>query len=64
MTTADLIAKVEALPRHSISGYEWECGECGMEFVTGDYTDSQGNVCDHLALLDRELVLRLLRDPA
>ena len=53
-------AAIEALPIHSIGGYEWECANCEYDWQSGMERDALGNVCDHETLIDRELVLRLL----
>lgn len=71
MKLDELRAKVEALPVHSISGYEWECDNCQYRYFDSDPPpikgyegtyDSAGNPCDHGSLLDRDLVLAALRE--
>jgi hypothetical protein len=65
VTLDEVIAAIEALPVHEISGYEWECDECHWDFKRADgetNVDSQGNPCDHRDLLDRKLVLAILKD--
>jgi hypothetical protein len=52
-------AAIDALPVHSIGGYEWECANCHYDDLNQE-VDALGNVCDHETLIDRELVLRLL----
>lgn len=72
--TAKLRALIEALAAHPISGYEWDCDTCeyrgkGRRWRTppppGEpegYYDPNGNHCDHDDLIDRRLVLALLKD--
>lgn len=57
--TAFIRAAVDALPVHSISGYEWDCANCEYDDANQEH-DSLGNPCDHMTLVDRELVLGLL----
>lgn len=61
---------IEALPVHSIDGYEWECDICQFRFahsqtpppdgVTEGSYDPDGVLCTHLALLDRDRVFEAL----
>jgi hypothetical protein len=55
-----ITAAIEALPVHSISGYEWECANCEYDWDRGTDVDSLGNPCDHMTLIDRDAVIRLL----
>lgn len=58
MTTKELIALIESLPRHNISGYEWECDGCDYNWDVGHYQDTDGNNCDHARLIDLDLLIR------
>ena len=74
--SSDVRLAIEALPAHSISGYEWECHTChyhdvwpgnntplpcGHPRTSGsDEYDPDGIACDHGNLLDRDRVLAIL----
>ena len=71
-----ILTEIEALPVHSISGYEWECGVCHFHFAhrecwsSGVKADIDGEVdpderpVDHGELLSRAQVLMIIRDLA
>ncbi len=60
----DLLRAIESLPIHTISGYEWECAECEYNWDSSQYEDRQGNGCDHGRLIDLDLLLVRLKEPA
>ncbi len=69
-TVAAIRARVEGLPDHTVSGYEWECDECTYRIVgsNGTYFGADERECPHSnyddAALSRAAVLALLDDLA
>lgn len=57
---------IEALPVHSIDGYEWDCDICtyrpsapgGNE--DWETRDPNGRICDHRELVDRTALMEAL----